>query len=489
MSPPTPLAILRPGGSTLKHPGILRCAALAAAVLLQGCRSIAPAPLAPEQSAAALVARTLDDPGLRAFIEANLEPPPGTWPPPRWDLATLTLAALYYQPGLDVSRARWARVEAGVETASGRPNPVLTLAPEFSSNPEQGLSPWLATIHLDWTIETAGKRGHRIDRARALSGAERYVVAGEAWRVRGSVRTALLDLAVARARAAGLADEVSAQQELVSLLEERVRAGAASFSDLTQPRLASIQASADRADAERQQRDALARLAEAVGVPSRALEAVELDFSLESEGAPLLELDESDAKRAALLGRPDLLGELARYAAAEAALELELARQYPDLHLGSGYQLDQGQNKWAIGATVELPLLNRNQGPIAEAEAAREEAAAQFVALQASVLAQVERALANRRGASEQVSRLDALVTERNAQLERARSALALGAFDRPSVVSAQAELARGRVALVEARAQLQRALGDLEAAVQGPLVRPEAVERSERPLPGRQPS
>lgn len=473
----------------MRHAGILCCALLAGVVVVAGCRSIPPAPLAPERSAAALEARSLADPGLRAFVEANLEPPPPVWPPPRWDLSALTLAALYFQPSLDVSRAQWAGVAAGVETAAGRPNPAITLAPEFSSNPEKGLSPWLMTVHLDWTIETAGKRGHRIDRARALSAAERYVVAGEAWRVRGEVRAALVDLAAARARAAGLAEEVSAQQALVSLLEARVRAGAASLADLTQPRLTEIQATADHADAERQALDGLARLAAAVGVPSRALEEVELDFSLEAEGAPLLALDEGEAKRAALVGRSDLLAELARYAAAEAALKLELARQYPDIVMGSGYQLDQGQNKWAIGATVELPVLNRNEGPIAEAEAARQQAAAQFVALQAGVLAQVERAVANRRGASQQVSRLDALVAERSAQLERARSGLALGAFDRPSVVSAQAELARGRVALVDARAQLQRALGDLEAAVQGPLVAPEAVERSQRPLPGRESS
>lgn len=470
----------------MRQARILSCALLGAGVLMAGCRHVPPAPLAPEQSAADLLARTLDDPGLRAFAEANLEPPPPTWPPPRWDLRALTLAALYFQPSLDVSRAQWAGVAAGVETAAGRPNPALTLAPEFSSNPDKGVSPWLATVHLDWTIETAGKRGHRIDRARALAAAERYRVAEDAWRVRTEVRAALVDLAAARARAADLGEEVAAQQALVSLIETRVRAGAASLADLTQPRLASIQATADHADAERQALDALARLAAALGVPTRALEGVELDFSLESAGTPLLDLDENDAKRAALVGRSDLLAELARYAAAEAALKLELARQYPDLVLGSGYQLDQGQNKWAIGVTLELPVLNRNEGPIAEAEAARRQAAARFVALQASVLAQIERAVANRRGASEQVSRLVALVAESASELERARSGLALGAFGRPRVVSAQVELARGRVALVDARAQLQRALGDLEAAVQGPLIPPGAVEPSPRPLPGR---
>jgi outer membrane protein TolC len=465
------------------------CALASASAVLYACRSIPPEPLAPERSAAALTARTLADPGLRDFLEANLGRATEPWPAQRWDLTGLTLAALYYQPGLDVSRAVWAGVDASIETAAGLPNPALSIAPEFTSNAAKGVNPWLASIHLDWMIETAGKREHRIRRARALSTAQRYVLAGEVWRVRSNLRNALLDLAAARARLAELSDEVTAQQELVALLEQRVTAGAASAAELSLPRLALIQSAADRADVRRQELVALARLAEEVGVPSRALEEVEIDFPLEEEGADLLDLPAEEAQRRALYARSDVLAALARYAASEDALRLELARQYPDLHVGSGYQFDQGQNKWAIGATIELPVLNRNHGPIAEAEAARAEAAARFVALQAAVLAEIERALANRRGAGEQVARLESLVGERRDALERAQSGLALGAFDRLSVVAAQVELARGRIALVDARVALQRALGDLDTAVQGRLVGAEAIERSERPLPGSGPS
>lgn len=481
----------------MRRPGIpqlaaacARALALAAiGALASGCRHVPPAPLAPERSAAGLEARTLDDPGLRAFVEANLDPPPPRWPPARWDLRTLTWAALYYQPDLDVSRARREGAEASIQTAARRPNPALSVAPEFSSNAAKGVSPWLAAIHLDWTIETAGKRGHRIARARALATAERYASADEAWRVRRALRQALLDLAAARERALRLGKEADAQRELVALLEQRRRAGAASLADVTPARLALIQSTADAADAERRLLEARVGLARAVGVPTRALEDVEIEFSLADEGATLLQVDEREARRAALFGRADVLAALADYAAREDALRLELARQYPDLHIGSGYQFDQGQNKWALGATLELPLLDRNQGPIAEAEAARAESAARFVALQASVLADVERALASRRGARDQVERLDSLVAERRAQLDRARSGLALGAFDRLAVVSARVELLRSRAALVEARVRLQQALGDLEAAVQGPWVRLETLERTGRPLPGRGPS
>ena len=92
--------------------------------------------------------------------------------------------------------------------------------------------------------------------------------------------------------------------------------------------------------------------------------------------------------------RPDILASLSEYAAAQSAVQLEIAKQYPDVHLGPGYEYDQGQNKWALGLSVELPVRNRNQGPIAEAQAKREEAAARFIDLQARVIAEIDRALA-----------------------------------------------------------------------------------------------
>jgi outer membrane protein TolC len=66
---------------------------------------------------------------------------------------------------------------------------------------------------------------------------------------------------------------------------------------------------------------------------------------------------------------------LAEYNASQSALQLEIAKQYPDIHLNPGYEFDQGDNKWSPGLTVTLPILNQNKGPIAEAEAKRTEAA------------------------------------------------------------------------------------------------------------------
>src|SRR5437667_170854 len=142
----------------------------------------------------------------------------------------------------------------------------------------------------------------------------------------------------------------------------------------------------------RQSAEARSQLAEAVGLPSSALTDIELSFDGLDQFPT--ELTSAEVRRQAALSRTDLLAALAEYAASQSALQLEIAKQYPDLHLGPGYQLDQTDNKWSLGATLTLPVLNQNQGAIAEAKARREEAAARFVALQAQAVGEIDRAVA-----------------------------------------------------------------------------------------------
>src|SRR5207248_2800150 len=144
--------------------------------------------------------------------------------------------------------------------------------------------------------------------------------------------------------------------------------------------------------------------ADPLGRSSKAIAAAKLDASLPGAPETHSDLPSAEARQQPLLGRPDILATLADYAATESLLQLEIARQYPDLHLSPGYQFDQGEHKWSLGLWAELPVLNQNQGPIAEAKARREETAARFTVLQAKVIAEIDRALAARTAALEQLT-------------------------------------------------------------------------------------
>lgn len=410
--------------------------------------------------------RRLDAPELRGFLETNLSPV-AAWPLPQWTFEQLAVAALFYHPKLDVARAQLASAHAAEITAGARPNPTVGVTPEYNFNAASGVSPWIATMQFDVPIETAGKRGHRIERARQLSEASRFDLISAAWEVRSSVRTAWLELCDAVHQTNLLALELASQQRVLASLELKLSLGAATASEIAFIRVALARTRKDLADARVQVNEAQARLAAALAVPLKSLPspaALTADLTLR----PVM--PDGEARRRALTSRADMLAALAGYAAVESTLKLEIAKQYPDVHLGTGYQFDQDENKWALGLSVEIPVLNRNQGPIAEAEARRAEAAARVLALQARIVGEVDRALTVWQGAQSRLTALDELRAAQKARLSSVQAQFDAGAVEALDVRLAEVELAMDELLHWNAQWKALRAFGDLEDAAQFPL-------------------
>src|SRR5439155_14578308 len=115
-------------------------------------------------------------------------------------------------------RARVAEAQAAVVTAGGRPNPSVSVAPGIPS-------PYLLTLDFAVPIETAGKRGHRIESARSLEHAARFDLADSAWKVRSGVRSALLNYMLASRSLDLLRSEEKTRAEQVNILQERFAVG------------------------------------------------------------------------------------------------------------------------------------------------------------------------------------------------------------------------------------------------------------------------
>jgi outer membrane protein TolC len=445
-------------------------AALALGLLLPlgGCQRFEPRPAAPERTAAALEKRSLGDPELARWVAQHREPARTPWPPAQWDYESLRWVARRYHPALALAWAQWEVAESAIRTAGARPNPTLGVAPGYNFDAARGVSPWLPALTVDLPIETAGKRGYRLARGRALAEAARQDALTAIRQVSADLRRAYLEAAFAEARAGLLEEQLKTQTGVLELLEQRQQAGAVSGIEVSAARLALVKGRAEAGDARQQVPVARSRLAAALGLPAGALEGQRLAAPPEAAPAPSIEAIET-ARRQTLQRRPEVLAALSRYEARQAALQLELARQYPDLHLGSPYQWDQGENKWSLSVTLELPLLNRNQGPIGEAEARRREAAAQVLAAQAAVLAQVDAAFASLRAAREREAQLRPVHAELERGLGRLRARLEAGDADR--LEWEEACLARGAsaAALLQARAATALAAGELEDALDAP--------------------
>ena len=442
---------------------------LASILVLAGCATFHPQPVSPEKSAAAFDSRSLADAGLRAFLETNHVA--GDWPRQSWDLSALTLAAFYYQPALAEARAQWAAVEAAQITAGQRPNPTVGFTPTKDTTTTP---PWIYGVTWDIPIETAGKRGKRIAEAEHLSEAARWNFVSAAWQTRSRVRAALLGLYAARETEALLARQESAQSNVVRLLEGQYAAGAISDFEATQARIALETTQLARQEATGQRHQARVQLASALGLPLRALDDVRFSFAGLDQFPR--DLTRPEVRRQAVLHRADVRGALAEYAASQSALQLEIARQYPDLHLGPGYELDQTDNKWSLGVTLDLPILNQNQGPVAEAKAKRAEAAAHFLTAQTTAIGEIDGALAGYNAMLQQRATATALWNDLQKRLNSVRAQAQAGEVDPLAVAGAEVEFNTGAQNRLDALVKAQQALGQLEDAVQSPLTLPSAT-------------
>jgi cobalt-zinc-cadmium efflux system outer membrane protein len=424
-------------------------------------------PVEPAKSMEDFEARRLDSPELKALLLSNQEVK--DWPPAVWDLKALTLAALYYHPDMDIARAQWAVAKGGTAAAGERPNPTLGLLMGYNAtSPASEVTPWIPEVALDIPIETAGKRGIRIDQARRLAESARWNILSAAWEVRHRLRGALLEVHAAEGTASLLAEQEKLQAEIVRLLEIQKEAGEASAYDVIQARVALDAGRLAAIEAARAREEAMARLAAALGLPRRALDGVALSFDVFRRTDPAFPAGE--VRRHAVLNRSDILASLSEYAASEHALRLEIAKQYPDISIGPNYQLDQTDSKWTIGLAFDLPIFSRNKGPIAEAEARREESAARFLALQTQVIGELDAAVEDCRAALAKAKAADDLLTNLTGQERAARARRELGELSKIEFLGIQLELNAGAQARLEALVQAQEAVGRLENAAQSPL-------------------
>ncbi len=438
---------------------------LLASLLVSGCVDFKPEPLELSATAMALESRTLSEAGLRTFIEENRKQPIRVWPIAVWDFETLCLASLYFHPDLEIARAQWRSSVAAEKTASARSNPTVSLTPEYAVNPESSMSPWLAAINFDVPVETAGKRTIRMQRARLLSDAARLHVVATSWQIRKQLREALFERELAQRRVNLLEKRVVLQDETLSLYEERKRVGESAESEILPFRIAHQTATIDLGTSIHAAADALSRVAAAIGLPVSALEGVAI--RVEIDPAPVSPDEARRKRRFALENRSDIRETLSLYEASQTTLQLEVAKQYPDVHLGSGYQYDQGENKWAIGVGIELPVFNRNEGPIAEAYAKRQEAAARVRAAQAAAINEVDSALLAANAAVVQVTNAQRMSDASRKNVRSLEEQAARGAEDRLQVLVARSDQIAGELIVLETRITAARARAGLDDAVQ----------------------
>ncbi len=445
------------------------CPLLAVSLPFTGCVSYHARPIEPSRTEQEYRLRSLNDPGLREFIAKQTELKAGQWPPHALDLDALNLVALYFSPSLDAARAHVQSADAAVRTARGSVNPSLSLGAGHESGDE---APFIFHFDPTFTLVTAGKKGYRILQAEKLAEAAHIELSVTAWKTRARLRSLLIDHIFARQFADLQVQEQRLRRERVAMLQMRLTAG-----ELSRPELEAALmdlASSDVAlkSSEGAVLTSLAALAEAAGVPGAALSGFRFVLPYPESAPTGDDLIPDSIQREGLINRMDVRRALLEYAAAEAGLQLEVAKQYPDIEVNPGYSFDEGHHKFQVGPGFTIPFPNRNQGPIAEAESRRTEAEARFVAVQAQAIAEIETAFETYRASLAEYAE-----TEKQNELQRNQESLTLrakelGEIDRLWLTAVRLQGAAAARIRIEASRKMQLALGAVEDAVQQPLRR-----------------
>jgi outer membrane protein TolC len=400
-----------------------------------------------------------------------------------WDRAQWLDAALRLNPVLAEARARAAATAAAERTAAQRPNPTLNLFDEYITAAAGGVG-WLYGLSVDFLLQRPGERARAREAAALETQAAQSDVAESIWTVRMQLRAALLDAVDAQDEAADLERLLADRQGLLDSARARAQAGEISA-------LAIGRASIELAEAQQRRDrtlsrllDARGRLAAAVGVPYSALAGAPLLWAAWSDISALIPDLSADARSEALIARPDLVRTLREYDLAENSLRSELARRWPAVHIEPGYAWDKGgarENQLnetlhdnELGLSLELPLFNRDEGPIGEAAARRTLAGRHLEAVQADLFDQIDRAQQAWPRARDAWQNAVALAAAAQSQDAAEQRALAAGAADRTDALAADAAAIEAHLLALEAAYAAQQAFGALESAYRRPLEGPE---------------
>ena len=281
-------------------------------------------------------------------------------------------------------------------------------------------------------------------------------------------------------------------QQLVDVSEKRLKAAETSETDVNLAKLELQKVILSRATLLTEEDTAKVELNRLMGrAPQSPIEIIGT-YNIEIDLNAL-----SDAMRRAVPNRPDR--QLAALAINHAAAEINLARaqKWEDWTVGFGYSRDNQVFKKPIGNQVDqflglsvsipLPLFNKNQGRIQEAQAAEERAQAELSALELRILAQLQ-------AAKNQMARLLTVLRQyREESITLAEKNVALlqqgyanGLANITAVIQAQQQLTDLRVLLLQATRNLLRIQIEFEtgAASSSFLQQPANSEKMNESVP-----
>lgn len=389
--------------------------------------------------------------------------------------------ALQLNPDLRAARKRIGIAEGQVVAAGALNNPTVDL--DWLHLEEVGKYTSFA-VTLGWVPPQPGVRSERKAAALSQVDAAKQDVAEAEWQLAMNVRAAHTTLRAAVEDRALLESAIATRQRITDLVQKRMTGGASTRIDLIVAQLAISDTEYDRDTLAARELEASRLLGQLIGTtePIRAAGSV-VD---EPRSPPPFE----KLVQAALVTRPSLVAEQARFEQNEHTLAMQHALAWPWFKLTAipRYRLDPSQkeytNGYSVGISLTIPLLDQNQGPIRMAEGSRDQERELFRKLAASIHLEIEAALAKIAFQRKTLDRYRAVVLPGLGVHEKLlTTAAAGGVLDVVAVLRAEDAILRARREYVALRLAHRQAWMDLERVV-GLRIAGEGPEAPASPAP-----
>ena len=352
-------------------------------------------PLASEKIVEKINAKDQEDPSFREFLQ-NQGMKDDQIPIKEWGLNELMLAALFFNPKIEIAKKEWGIAKDQESIAAIKPSSSvgLDLGQESNHIDKSGKG---RGINFSTLFETANKAKIREEKALNQTLIKRLELRKLAWDIKTELTSTYLLYQKSLLNIQAIRSEVKMQNDIVNMLKKRKMAGIASSSELDLSQLELNKNIQKLNDEQIQIVELRAKLGKITGLTPEKfnlLTLAPLNADTFINEFDLILNNESSRNKLNNLGiynRIDLRIALAQYALAESKLKLQIAEQYPDITFSPAYLYDYGASKWILGLSTLIPSVSKNKALINEAKKISDIEVLSIEKLQTSILNDIQK--------------------------------------------------------------------------------------------------
>ena len=400
---------------------------------------------------------------------------------------TLSLADAFRQAmannsEVKAAQARLGLSEAEILTANVRPNPSLVS--------DNGIAEKTYRFGVEQTLELGGKRKRRVAVARAQMNVTQAGIQTSLLDIRANVRRAYTQLYNNQERQKTYENILQVTQELALIATKREKAGDISKLDVLQTEIVRVNANNDLLVASGEVANARHRLNAILNQPigteqvllppntSPQLSAEQAPSQPAPQTGPVLQgrIDQLDVDLDSLIAeaisrRPEVQENLRSLEVVRLQAAMAKANRIPHLTLAAGPDIVTESsakefNAFIVG-NLELPIFNRQQGPLLEASARQAILEQEQAALKNRIAMEVTTAYTSYQANQARIQRYESeLLPYSVAVVDKSRRAFQEGKAPILTPINAQQAYMNTRLGYLQALMDYQNSISDLERAV-----------------------